>query len=653
MTTMPDADRARLDRATASGSIPTMLAVLVEYTGDRGWLQPRFRPTRSRGMDENASGGLPDEVQAEIRAAFADAVRHWWEQGRPARRDLAAGEVETVLSFTTGETVPADVASMMAEIVNGPQPVPQAPTAAPNLRAIVIGAGVGGMLISVALDRAGIDHVILEKNEEVGGSWWENRYPGAGVDTPSHLYSISGFDHDWSTYFGKRDEVEAYLQAYADAHDIRSRIRFGTEVTRAVFDDDAQRWAVTAVGADGDTTDLEAPVLISAVGLLNRPKVPDLPGIGDFRGRVFHSAHWPAELDEPDSLRDKTVGIIGAGASAMQIAPAIADRVGSMTIFQRSPQWIAPNADYFRPVDDDVHWLMDTIPGYREWYRAHLSWIFNDKVHPSLQIDPDWHEASASINETNHGHRRFYERYIRDQLGDRDDLIAASLPDYPPFGKRMLLDNGWYAMLREPHVDLVARGVRAFTPSGVVDADGVEHALDVAVLATGFQSTRMLYPMEIVGRSGRSTREVWGDDDARAYLGITVPDFPNLFILTGPNTAIGHGGSFITILECQVRYIVDALHRMQTDGIAVLECRPEVSHDYNAEVDARHARMVWTHPAMQNWYRNADGRVVAVLPWRITDYWSMTRQVDLDDFLVEPPRGHAETVGGPAHRSAS
>lgn len=217
----------------------------------------------------------------------------------------------------------------------------------------------------------------------------------------------------------------------------------------------------------------------------------------------------------------------------------------------------------------------------------------------------------------------------------------------------MLLDNGWYAMLREPHVELVTRGVRSFTADGVVDTDGVEHPLDVAVLATGFHSTRMLYPMEIVGRSGRSTREVWGDDDARAYLGITVPDFPNLFVLTGPNTALGHGGSFITILECQVRYIVDALHRMQTEGIAVLECRSEVCDRYNAEVDARHARMVWTHPAMQNWYRNDDGRVVAVLPWRITDYWSMTHQVDLDDFDVEPPRASTEPAGAAGRRTAS
>jgi len=247
----------------------------------------------------------------------------------------------------------------------------------------------------------------------------------------------------------------------------------------------------------------------------------------------------------------------------------------------------------------------------------------------------------VSINAVNHGHRRFYERYLREQLGDRDDLIEASLPQYPPFGKRMLLDNGWFAMLRRPHVELVPLGVDAVTPTGLVDSEGQEHELDVIVMATGFQSVRVLYPMDIVGRSGKSTAEMWGEHDARAYLGITAPDLPNFFIMTGPNTAIGHGGSFITILECQIRYIMDAIELMRSRDLGVLECRAEVNDAYNEAVDRQHGQMVWTHPGMENWYRNPDGRVVAVLPWRINDYWKMTYRVDPDDFHLEPARAMA------------
>ena len=648
MTIVTDLDRDHLRSAVLRGNVPTMLAVLLELTADERWVAPRYQPTRSRGMDDNSTGGLPEDVQSEIRSALIDAVERWWTLDEPSRRTLDSSEVERILNFTCSETVPPDFAPMMAEIVNGPQIKPATAKCDERLHAIVIGAGIAGMLASVELTRAGIPHVILEKNDDVGGSWWENRYPGAGVDTPSHLYSISSFPRNWSTHFGKRDEVQGYLEDFAEANDIRRNVRFRHEVTRAEFEESKQSWRVSVQRPGEAPETLEAPILISAVGLLNRPKIPHLPGIETFRGRLFHSAEWPNELDDPESLRGKRVGIVGTGASAMQIGPAIADRVGSLTIFQRSPQWIAPNDDYFTTIDDGVHWLMDNIPGYREWYRARLSWIFNDKVYSSLQVDPDWPEPSASINATNHGHRKFYERYLRDQLGDRTDLIEASLPDYPPFGKRMLLDNGWFTMLRKPDVTLVPHGVDALTPSGLVDTNGVEHQLDVIVMATGFHSVRVLYPMDIVGRSGRSTGEIWGEHDARAYLGITVPDFPNFFVMTGPNTGLGHGGSFITILECQVRYIMDALKLMQSENLGAMECRTEVNDRYNEAVDRQHAQMVWTHPAMENWYRNPDGRVVSVLPWRINDYWAMTYRVDPADFRTEPAR--SESVPTPTAR---
>ncbi|MFW0795296.1 NAD(P)/FAD-dependent oxidoreductase [Gordonia sp. CPCC 205515] len=633
-----DVDVARLREAVAAGNIPTLLAVLIEMTGDDRWLADRYHPTRPRGMDDNRTGGLSPEIRDEICDAAVEAMLAWHASGRPPRRQLDEDTIAAILDFTAGEPVPHEFAPMMADIVagaidEGAEDGPSTDTS--HLSAIVIGAGVAGMLMSVRLAQMGIDHIVLEKNDNVGGSWWENRYPGAGVDTPSYLYSISGFEHDWSTHFGKRDEVLAYMQAYADEHQIRDRIRFGIEVDTADYDEATQQWTVDVRDRKGTRQTLRARLLISAVGLLNRPKVPDLPGHDTFTGPIFHSAQWPADLDEPGALDGKRVAIIGSGASAMQIGPAIADKVKSLKIFQRSPQWIAPNDDYFAAVGDDVHWLMNHVPGYREWYRARLSWIFNDKVHPTLQVDPDWPEETASINAANHGHRGFYVRYLRDQLGDRDDLIELSTPNYPPFGKRMLLDNGWYAMLRRDNVELVPRAVRGVTPTGLVADDGTERDVDVVIFATGFHSDRFLYPMQVRGRSGRSTVEAWGDHDAYAYLGITAPDFPNLFILTGPNTALGHGGSFITILECQVRYVADAISMMARENLGAIEVRDDVTADYNRAVDEAHARMVWTHPAMSNWYRNDDGRVVAVLPWRIVDYWLMTRSANPEDFVTE------------------
>lgn len=629
-------DSAQLRTAVPYGNIPTLLAVLYQLTGDPAWLAERYRPTRSRGMDDNRSGGLPDDVQREIVDAVVHAVLAW-SAGRPAAVERPEGDqLATLVDFVMGETVPHEYAPLLSEIMGFTSAPPRRPETGDvdGLSVVVIGAGIAGMLASARLAEAGIAHVVLEKNADVGGSWFENTYPGAGVDTPSYLYSYSFFPRSWSTHFGKRDEVQEYLLDFADALDLRRNIRFGTEVTSATFDPTAQRWRVTAVGPDGGAQELSANAVISAVGVLNRPRIPPLPGLDSFRGRLFHSAQWPADVD----LAGKRVALVGAGASAMQIGPAIADRVESLTVFQRSPQWIAPNDVYFSPVGEHVHWLMEHVPYYAAWYRARLSWIYNDKVHPTLQIDPDWPEERASINAANHAHRGFYERYLTRQLEGRPDLVAKSLPDYPPFGKRMLLDNGWYAMLRRPGVELVTEAVTAVTETGLVDSAGRAREFDVVIMATGFHTDRYLYPMDVTGRSGRTTREAWGEHDATAYLGITVPDFPNFFIMTGPNTALGHGGSFITILEYQIGYVMDLISTMVEQGLGTVEVRGDVHDEYNRAVDEAHARMVWTHPAMDNWYRNADGRVVAVLPWRIVEYWEMTRTAGLDDYVTEPAR---------------
>ena len=639
-------DEDALVASLRQANVPALLAVTYQLTGDRSWLADRFRPSRAKGMDENRDGGLPPEVQDEVRRGAADAILAWSRGREVALPTLAGPDLVEVLTFVNGEDVPAEYEAMMSELLYPQAARDAAPEAADgdlsdgdlaalaerDLSVLVVGAGVSGLLLSLRLREAGIRHTVVEKNSEVGGGWWENSYPGSGVDTPSYLYSYSFFPRDWGTFFGKRDEVLQYLRDFADAHDVRRHVQFRTEVVSLELDEETSRWTARVRRGDGTADTIEADVVVSAVGVLNRPKIPDLPGLDSFGGDLFHSARWPKGLD----LAGKRVGIVGAGASAMQIAPAIAERTGSLTIFQRSPQWIAPNDDYFEPVDAGVHWLVEHVPFYSGWYRAKLSWIFNDRVHPTLKVDPEWGGRNNAINVVNDGHRRFYTRYIQDQLGDRADLIEKSTPDYPPFGKRMLLDNGWYAMLRRPNVELVTEGVVSVDETGVVDTAGDHHDLDVVVLATGFQSSRYLHPMRVVGRGGRELTDVWGEHDVAAYLGMTVPGFPNLFIACGPNTGTGHGGSFITIAEWQVRYVVEALTRMVEQDAAAVEVRDDVYRAHVEAVDAAHAELVWTDPRMTNWYRNEGGRVVAVMPWRIVDYYEMTRHVDADDYTWTP-----------------
>jgi 4-hydroxyacetophenone monooxygenase len=277
------------------------------------------------------------------------------------------------------------------------------------------------------------------------------------------------------------------------------------------------------------------------------------------------------------------------------------------------------------------------VPLYQAWYRQRLAWTFNDRIHPTLQVDPDWPHPERALNAVNDSHRRQFTDYIKAELGERQDLLDKVLPDYPPFGKRMLLDNGWYRTVARDNVTLVTERLVKVEGDRLTCSDGSTHQADVLILATGFKATAVLSSMRVIGRDGRALSEVWNGDDARAYLGTTVPGFPNMFTLLGPNVGLGHGGSIISNIENQMDYVMSALEQMFARGAAQIEVRQDVHDRYNAAVDAAHARMVWTHPGMDNWYRNSRGRVVAITPWRNDDFWRMTRRADLADFTLDGP----------------
>jgi 4-hydroxyacetophenone monooxygenase len=629
-------DNARFREGVAHANVPTLLPVLVQLTGDVSWLEDPYRPVRSRGVDDNPTGGLSEPIQDEIRAAALDAILAW-RAGRPvALPDPSDELLVRMLSVAMGEEVPPEYGPMIAWELGLPRAraaKAEEPVEPPDgFNVLVIGAGISGIAAAVKLQEAGIPYSVVEKHGTLGGTWWENRYPGAGVDTPSALYSFSFAQNDWSLYFALRDELHDYLERVASEFGIRPKIRFDTEVVSASYEEPRQEWTVRVRRPDGALETLSANVVVSAVGAFNRPKMPEIPGLDRFQGRCVHTARWPDGLE----LSGKRVAVIGNGASAMQVLPAIADDAASVTAFQRSPQWAAPFDQFQRPVPEPVRFLARVVPLYRKWYRVRSGWTFNDRIHPALQKDPSWPHPERAVNKINDRHREFLTRYIESEVGDRAELLEKVVPDYPPFGKRILLDNGWYRSLTRDDVDLVTEPIEEVRADRVVTRSGAEHEVDVIVCGTGFDVVRFLSTIEVRGRSGRSLRETWDDDDARAYLGTAVPDFPNFFMLYGPNTQAGHGGSLIGATEAQLHYILDLLQRMFRHGIGSVECRQEVYDAYNQRVDEAHERMVWTHPGMSTYYRNSRGRVVVNTPFRIVDFWHMTRTADLDDYVVEP-----------------
>ncbi len=373
-------------------------------------------------------------------------------------------------------------------------------------------------------------------------------------------------------------------------------------------------------------------MIISAVGVLNRPKLPRLPGMDSFPGPSFHSSYWPSGLD----VTGKRVAVIGSGASAMQIVPAIADQVAQLTVFQRTPPWVAPFEKFHQPIDPNARYLLRTYPLYRAWYFLKLYWQFGDKVLDSLRKDPKWPFPERAVNAQNDAHREYFTQYIRDELGGRADLFGKVIPSYPPYGKRMLLDNGWYRALCRPNVTLVDEAVDAVTPTGVVTRSGTPYDADILVWATGFEASRFVSTLDIVGRDGVTLREAWDDDDPRAYLGCTVPGFPNLFLLGGPNSFPG-SGSFMYFMEVQMRYIARLINGMFESQIPAIDVRRQVFEEYNELVDRTSQTTVWTHPGTNTFFRNARGRLVFVSPFRNVEYWTRAQQSGLEDYEILGP----------------
>ncbi len=543
-----------------------------------------------------------------------------------------------MMSVGVGQTIPEEYIPMILEemMLGAGDPKTVAwrtqpdPERLSGFKAVIIGAGVSGLGMAIKMQEAGIPFVIYERNPTVGGTWYENGYPGCAVDTPNHFYSLS-FEpnHDWPDHFSKRNELWAYLERLADKYDIRRHISFNTEVTAARWDNARKRWSVTVEGPAGANT-VEANALITAVGQLNRPAIPPFPGLDDFAGPCFHTARWDASQD----LEGKRVAMIGTGASGMQVGPTIAPEVAQLTIFQRSPHWAVYNPNYHRSVSPGKMAALKHLPFYAKWYRFQLLWASADGLHASLHVDPAWPHPDQSLNPANQKFRDELVAYIKSQIGDDPDLLTKVIPPYPPYGKRMLRDNHWYKSLTRPNVELVTTPIERITPDAIVTQDGESYPADILVLATGFQAQKMLAPMHIVGRDGRTVRDLWGDDDPRAYLGITAPNFPNMFMLYGPGTNLAHGGSAIFHTECQIRYIMQCLREMIESGAEAMECRQAPFEAFNELLDATHRKMVWAHRGVGNWYKNKSGRVVTNSPFRLVDYHDMTAKLDRNDYVM-------------------
>ena len=615
--------------------IPPLLASVAHLTGDRSILRDHLRPDLAKILEPDA--GYTAELLDEARQLAADALIRHRDAGSPASPVLDDIALRNLVEFVTGggiveDTLPIYETELALDGADLRRPTwsvdPDASSR--TARVAVVGAGMSGIIAAHRLQQAGVRVVILEKNADVGGTWFENTYPGCRVDIQNHFYSYSNAQTpDWPQHHSKQAVLLDYFRSCVDRFGLHDSIRFSTEVLEARWDDEASQWQVDVRGPDGGTESILVDAVVSATGQLNRPSMPDIEGIDTFAGPSFHSARWDHAVD----LSGKRVAVIGTGASAVQFIPRVAEVAGDLTVFQRTPPWLLPVETYEQDVPSSLRWLLTHVPQFANWDRL---WIFartQEGLLPLATVDPSWDGQGRSVSAENDMVRELLTMYYELVFPD-PDLRAKVLPHYPPIAKRVVLDDGRYPMsLQRPNVHLETDAIAEVTPSGVLMADGTLVEVDVIIYGTGFRASQFLTPMRVVGRAGRDLHERWGGD-ARAYLGITVPEFPNLFLMYGPNTNIVINGSITYFSECQAQFIVEAVGMLFAEGADSMECRPEVHDAYNELIDAGNRERAWGVSSVNTWYRNSHGRIAQNWPFSLVRYWHETNTPDPADYIL-------------------
>jgi len=626
-----------LREAVDQAHIASLLTTLAALTGDDTLIRDEFRPTGGAvSLTLDPHGGLAEDRLAEARAAAFEALRRLRDAPRPPAQP-SPERLERLMRFITGPVDSAYRPLMehelgLAEDAGAPRWHADELHPGSPVRALVVGAGLSGIAAGHRLLQAGLVVTIVERNADVGGVWLENDYPGARLDTSNFTYSYSFAQHGgWRKRYSPRDEILGYLRDVADRFGIRERVRFRTRVTALRWDDEARLWHATTRDEHGVESELQAEFVISAVGQLNEPLIPDIPGAATFRGPAFHTARW----DHSAPIDGARVGVIGTGASAFQVIPQVARTAGEVVVFQRTPAWVIPTPRYNADIEPGLHLLLERLPQYHRWYRFAQFWNNVEGIRSLALVDPAW-EHPVSVSAANDEMRRSLTRFLEEEFADRPDLRAILVPEYAPYAKRAVRDDGtWTNALKQPHVRVVVDPIRAITPHGIETADGAHHDLDTIVYGTGFRASEFLSSITVTGRDGADLHARWGGD-ARAFWGTSVPGFPNLFLLYGPNTNLNVNGSVVLFVEAAIEFALAGIRTVLEHGMSALDVREEAYDAYNRRIDEASLGLAIGASSVNSWYKNRFGRNSQNWPLTTLEYWQGTRGPTLEDYDLLP-----------------
>jgi 4-hydroxyacetophenone monooxygenase len=613
---------AEIDDALQYASPIVLQGLLYQLTGDQELIPMPPGPSGKFGVGREMAH---DEDAALIKAKGAAFLKAYRDSGAGSIGLGPQSRMRQSLSLTAGHPIPdADLHIWQEEAAldrwargvrwRGGTP----PKAAQDFKVAVIGTGISGLNVAVQLKQAGIPFVVFEKNPEVGGSWYENRYPGARVDTSSRGYThLFSYDYPYEYSYSPRDHNLRYFKWVADNFGIRGDIRFNTEVTSMDWDEASAQWVLKLVGPEGAETN-RFNAVISCVGFLSRPNLPQIEGMDSFEGYAFHTAAWP----EGVNVKGKRVAVVGSGASGYQTTPVIAETAAHLSLFQRQPNWCVEDETYLKPLPPQTLWLDRNFPFYANFVRFRIGALINpDTSKAGIMIDPDFddpHTRSAMNKLTRDAAIAFATR----KLGSRPDLLEKMIPKFPPMASRPIRVDSDYcvydALLRD-NVSLMTDGIERITPKGIVSA-GVEHEFDIITFATGFKANDFLWPMEVRGKGGVRIEEVWEKDGPRAYLGSMVTGFPNLFMCYGPNSNNFGGFTVVDLLELVAQFALRCIQGLIEQGKSSVEVSETGYWRFAAILDEMDRQMIYMDPRANNYYQN-HGRSAVNGPLDIRRMW--------------------------------
>lgn len=633
MTAVHSKPSVDLEATVSQADAALLLAAIVSITGETDRIAEFAPHITNAVVNYRIEGRMPAEERAALNAWAVDVIEHLDRYDDRDPLELDDESFATLARALVGIPVEPRQLPFLRDqggFASFTPVVPRTKRPPQSLDVAIIGAGMGGVAMAVAAKQAGFTFEVLEKSDGIGGVWLQNRYPGVGVDTHSKYYSFSfDINREWTNSYPEGEEFRDYLESVARKRGVVDRITFGAEVTGLDWDEDAARWNITYV-KDGVPTQTSAAAVVTAAGYLTRPVLPTVPGIERFGGHWCHSADWDPDYD----FTDKRVAVIGTGCTSVQVVDALAPTIRSLTLVQRQPHWVVPSTGD-ATIPEPERWLLQNVPSYAEWARLHTFLVIGDANYEGVRFDEAWAaEHELSISAANDAGLQVALGYLESTFADRPDLLEKLKPNFAFMGKRPIRDPGtYYETLKRDTSTVVASGLAEVTETGIVDGDGVHHEVDAIIYATGF-ALDFLSHWDIVGRGGATLADVWGETPT-AYLGCQIPDFPNLFVTSGPNANPSHGGGHNFCVEAVVHYVIECLQTLVERDARSIEPSVEAAGRWQQEMRERLADSIWVRETRATtYYRNSKGDVVLASPLLMEDYWQRLRQPNLDDMVL-------------------